>query len=94
MGLDLHGLTPYFDTIVGFEDSERHKPLPDPALLAAERLGWRPTRRLSPMWATRPSTWPARVAAGVRPIGVPWGAAPVADLRAAGADPVLQPGTT
>jgi beta-phosphoglucomutase len=35
------GLRPHFDTVVGGESTprERHKPAPDPYLLAAERLG-------------------------------------------------------
>jgi pyrophosphatase PpaX len=89
MGLDLHGLTPYFDAIIGFEDSERHKPLPDPALLAAERLGVAPDPATVAYVGDAASDMACALAAGVRPVGVPWGAAPIADLRAAGADPVL-----
>ena len=89
MGLDLHGLTPFFDTIVGFEDSERHKPLPDPALVAAARLGVAPDPAAVAYVGDAASDMACAVAAGVRPVGVPWGAAPVEDLRAAGADPVL-----
>jgi beta-phosphoglucomutase len=33
------GLRAHFDTVVGGEQVERHKPAPDPYLLAAERLG-------------------------------------------------------
>jgi beta-phosphoglucomutase len=33
------GLATYFDTVVGGEQVRRHKPAPDPYLLAAERLG-------------------------------------------------------
>lgn len=33
------GLQQYFDTIVGGEDVKRHKPAPEPYLLAAKRLG-------------------------------------------------------
>ena len=60
MGLDLHGLAPFFAAIIGFEDSERHKPLPDPVFAPAERLASRPTRRPSPTSATRRRIWPAR----------------------------------
>lgn len=37
--LDASGLTPLFDTIVHGGDVPRHKPAPDPYLLALERLG-------------------------------------------------------
>ena len=33
------GLNDAFDTIVTYEETQRHKPLPDPVLLALERLG-------------------------------------------------------
>jgi beta-phosphoglucomutase len=35
------GIWQHFDTLVGGEDVKRHKPAPDPYLLAAERLGVR-----------------------------------------------------
>ena len=38
------GLADAFDTIVASEDTERHKPDPDPFLEAARRLGARPER--------------------------------------------------
>ncbi|MGE5590351.1 MAG: pyrophosphatase PpaX [Bacillota bacterium] len=37
-GLDLFGLTPLFETLVTMETTPRHKPDPDPALAALERL--------------------------------------------------------
>jgi len=36
--LEAGGLRPYFDTVVGGGDVKRHKPAPEPYLLAAERL--------------------------------------------------------
>lgn len=41
-GLRACGLEGFFDTVVGLDDTERHKPDPAPALLALERLGERP----------------------------------------------------
>ena len=38
------GLADAFDTIVASEDTDRHKPDPDPFLEAARRLGARPER--------------------------------------------------
>ena len=35
------GIRQHFDTLVGGEDVQRHKPAPDPYLLAAQRLGVR-----------------------------------------------------
>lgn len=37
--LEMAGLRAYLDTIVGYEDTELHKPAPDPYLLAGGRLG-------------------------------------------------------
>ena len=42
--LDHLGLADAFDTIVASEDTDRHKPDPDPFLEAARRLGVRPER--------------------------------------------------
>jgi HAD superfamily hydrolase (TIGR01509 family) len=39
--LEAGGLLRYFDTLVCARDAQRHKPAPDPYLLAAERLGAR-----------------------------------------------------
>jgi len=39
--LDAGGLRHFFSTVVGAESVKRHKPAPDPYLLAAERLGAR-----------------------------------------------------
>lgn len=38
-GLDRYGLGGYFETLVGYEDTEVHKPEAAPLLLAAERMG-------------------------------------------------------
>jgi pyrophosphatase PpaX len=45
-GLNLFGLTPFFDTLVTIEDSERHKPYPDPLLVASQRLGVPPAEMI------------------------------------------------
>jgi len=39
LGLNLFGLMPYFSTLVTYEDTTRHKPNPEPLLVAIERLG-------------------------------------------------------
>lgn len=38
-GLQFFGMEEYFETLVGYEDTDTHKPEPTPLLLAAERLG-------------------------------------------------------
>ena len=43
-GLGLFDLGRYFDTLVTREDTERHKPYPDPLLVGAQRLGVAPER--------------------------------------------------
>jgi pyrophosphatase PpaX len=37
-GLERFGLLEYFELVVGSDDTVRHKPEPDPLLLAADRL--------------------------------------------------------
>ncbi|HYF93155.1 MAG TPA: pyrophosphatase PpaX [Symbiobacteriaceae bacterium] len=38
-GLRVTNLAPFFETVVGMDDTEKHKPEPEPVLLALERLG-------------------------------------------------------
>jgi pyrophosphatase PpaX len=45
-GLGLFDLGGYFDTLVTREDTERHKPYPDPLLVGAQRLGVAPERTI------------------------------------------------
>jgi len=42
--LGVLGIAEWFDAVVGYEDTERHKPDPDPFLEAARRCGAEPTR--------------------------------------------------
>jgi pyrophosphatase PpaX len=88
-GLDLFALGPFFDLAVAFEDTGRHKPAADPVLFALERLGRLPDPNTIAYVGDAPSDLACAQAAGVRPIGVPWGATPPAQLAAAGARPVL-----
>jgi pyrophosphatase PpaX len=41
-GLRVSQMEDYFDTVVGMDETEKHKPEPEPALLALERLGRKP----------------------------------------------------
>ena len=64
-------LREYFETIVAAEDTERHKPDPEPILLALERLGARPEQAV--YVGDSPFDVGAARAAGVHAIGVTWG---------------------
>ncbi len=45
-GLNLFGLAPFFEALVTIEDTERHKPYPDPLLVGSERLGVSPAEMI------------------------------------------------
>ncbi len=71
-GLNLFGLMPYFSTLVTYEDTTRHKPNPDPLLVAMERLGVQPADVVYIGDAVVDIQ--AGKAAGMYTIGVTWGA--------------------
>jgi pyrophosphatase PpaX len=60
-----------FDVVVGSDDTERHKPEPDPILHALERLGEEPDRAV--YIGDSPFDIRAAKAAGVHSIAVTWG---------------------
>jgi pyrophosphatase PpaX len=60
-----------FDVVVGHEDTERHKPDPDPVLLAVEKLGGSPDE--AAYVGDSPFDIGAAKAAGVFAIAVGWG---------------------
>jgi pyrophosphatase PpaX len=61
----------YFDVVVGAEETERHKPHPDPILLALERLDAEPPD--GAYVGDSPFDIQAAKAAGVRAVAVTWG---------------------
>ena len=61
----------YFDVVVGAEDTERHKPHPDPILEALERLDAEPQD--GAYVGDSPFDVQAAKAAGVRAVAVTWG---------------------
>ena len=69
--LDHVGLGEAFDTVVTFEETERHKPLPDPVFLALERLGATPAQAL--FVGDSPHDMHAGRAAGVETAAALWG---------------------
>jgi pyrophosphatase PpaX len=77
-----------FAAVVAAEDTERHKPHPDPLLLALERLG----ADAGDAAYVGDSTLDVRAAraAGVLAVGVAWGADGPDALAAAGADVVVE----
>jgi pyrophosphatase PpaX len=60
-----------FDVVVGFEDTDRHKPEPDPVLLAVEKLGAAPHEAV--YVGDSPFDIGAAKAAGVFAVAVGWG---------------------
>jgi pyrophosphatase PpaX len=61
----------YFDVVVGADDTERHKPHPEPILVALERLGADPAR--AAYIGDSPFDVQAAKAAGVFSVAVTWG---------------------
>lgn len=64
-------LEAYFDVVVGSDETERHKPHPDPILLALERLGASPDA--AAYVGDSPFDVQAAKAAGVHAVAVTWG---------------------
>jgi len=60
-----------FEAVVGGDETERHKPHPDPLLLAAERMGADPAE--TAYVGDSPFDIRAAKAAGMHAIGVTWG---------------------
>jgi len=60
-----------FDVVIGFEDTSRHKPDPEPVMLAVERLGGTP--REAVYVGDSPFDIGAAKAAGVFAVAVGWG---------------------
>lgn len=65
------GLAQAFDAIVTYEETARHKPMPDPVFLALERLGMTPDRAL--FVGDSPHDMGSGRAAGVRTAAALWG---------------------
>lgn len=80
------GLLADFDTVVCLEDTERHKPNPEPLVLARERLGGGPAVYVG----DAPTDIRAAQAAGMPSIGASWGWCGAEELTAAGADAVCR----
>jgi pyrophosphatase PpaX len=78
----------YFDAVVTSEQTERHKPHPEPVLTALELLGSKPEE--AAFVGDSPFDMGAGRAAGVFTVAVSWGKIhPVERLRETGADAVV-----
>jgi pyrophosphatase PpaX len=75
--MDLFGLAPYFDLIVTMVDSPRHKPAPDPLLVAAQKLGIEPSEAI--YVGDAEVDMQAAHAAGMRGVWVTWGVGVLTD---------------
>jgi pyrophosphatase PpaX len=77
-GLTLTGLDRFFDTVVGMDSCERHKPHPEPVMIALDRLGVRADRA----WFVGDSIHDMESgnAAGVATVGALWGPFSADDL--------------
>jgi pyrophosphatase PpaX len=64
-------LAEQFEVVVGFEDTERHKPDPDPVLAALRKLGAEPSE--AAYVGDSPFDIRAAKAAGVFAVAVGWG---------------------
>lgn len=82
--LDLGGLSATVPLLVSHDDTERHKPEPDPLLAAAAKLNVAP--ELCVYVGDAVTDLAAARAAGMAAIAVTWGAGTVADLVAAQPD--------
>ena len=81
------GLAQYMRCVIASDSTEKHKPDPEPVLLALKRLGCAPGDAL--FVGDSPYDMQAARAAGVHALGVAWGAFSVHTLQNAGAESIL-----
>lgn len=72
--VELLGIAGYFDCIIGLDATERHKPEPEPALLALEKLGTAAEDAI--FIGDAPVDIACGKAAGMRTVAVGWGVSP------------------
>jgi pyrophosphatase PpaX len=74
--------------VIASDSTERHKPHPEPVLMALRHLGYAPAEAI--FVGDSPYDMQAGCAAGVTAVGVAWGAFGEETLRASGASRVLK----
>jgi pyrophosphatase PpaX len=82
------GLLPHVQAVIGADSCANAKPHPEPVLLAAARLGARPSDAI--LVGDSPHDIAAAKAAGARAVAALWGACTRPVLAAAGADHLLE----
>lgn len=82
------GLARYMRCVIGSDSTTKHKPDPEPVLMALERLGARAGE--SVFVGDSPYDMQAARSAGVHALGVSWGAFEASTLEEAGAEAILQ----
>jgi pyrophosphatase PpaX len=88
LSFDRLGIAPFFDAVVTTDDTDRHKPHPEPVLHALDLLGSTPDE--AAFVGDSPFDVEAGKAAGVFTIGVSWGKIhPAERLLELGADTVV-----
>jgi len=70
--LEAAGLLPYFHAVIGFDDTERHKPDPEPVYAALDRLLADYPERAVIVGDSPADIWAARNA-GIRSVAALWG---------------------
>jgi len=86
--LDFVGLDGYFETVIGYDDTARHKPEPDPVLAALSRLGVH--AREAVFVGDSPHDLKAGAAAGVVTVAALWGAFDRETLAASHPDHLIE----
>ena len=79
-GLTCTGIDDRFECIIGCDDTTKHKPDPEPVIVALRRLGIDPSR--AAFVGDSPFDMAAGNAAGVYTVGALWGPFPKSDLEA------------
>ena len=87
-GLRLFSMERFFNEVIGMEDTTRHKPHPDPIILALERLNMNSSECL--MVGDSPHDIESARAAGVTTVGVRWSQASIDELIRSNPDYMLE----